>query len=240
MAVPGPLFDAIKARLREQFLDPNLTELERTAEYFGLLTKWNKTINLTAFDLEKLLQNLGPPLPDKPPEKSAVSLEKAIDRLVSEPMVAAEVVRNFLPGSGPLRLLDIGSGGGSPAIPLAIGLGSTLMSLHMVESKSRKAAFLREAARHLQLPAVVHENRLEDIAADPDLQKGFELVSIRAVRADRELWNSVSLLLTEQGRVLWFRSRVADLDSQPPVDLESESVHPLPGSQSELAVLKRA
>lgn len=236
----GPLPDTIKARLKEHYLELSRTELERVSEYFGLLTKWNKTINLTAFDLEKLVQNLTNPPTEKQPEKSPATLEKAIDRLVAEPVVAAGAVKASLPDATALRLLDIGSGGGSPAIPLAIGLGPGLMSLHMIESKGRKAAFLRDSARQLQLPAVVHESRLEDVAANADLQAGFELVSIRAVRADRELWNAVSRLMTQAGRVLWFRSRVADLDTQEPTELAAESSRPLPGSQSELVVLKRA
>ena len=47
-------------------------------------------------------------------------------------------------------MLDIGSGGGSPAIPLVLTLSR--LRLVMVESKTRKSVFLREAIRALELP----------------------------------------------------------------------------------------
>ena len=51
------------------------------------------------------------------------------------------------------RMMDIGSGGGSPAIPLVLALPR--MQLVMVESKTRKSVFLREAVRALDLAAEV-------------------------------------------------------------------------------------
>src|SRR5687768_4798862 len=85
--------------------------------YYDLLLKWNARINLTAL----------------------TEPDEAIDRLLLEPVAAAR----YLPGGA--RLVDLGSGGGSPAIPLALTLHSP--RLVMVESRARKAAFLREAAR---------------------------------------------------------------------------------------------
>ena len=64
--------------------------------YYRLLTTWNTKINLTGLDLT-----------DPSPE--------TLDRLLIEPLVAA---RHVPPGAA--RMLDIGSGGGSPAIPLAL------------------------------------------------------------------------------------------------------------------------
>jgi 16S rRNA (guanine527-N7)-methyltransferase len=59
--------------------------------------------------------------------------------------------------------LDLGSGGGFPAIPIACALadipGSTI---HLVESNAKKAAFLREAIRVTGVPALVHQTRIED------------------------------------------------------------------------------
>ena len=73
--------------------------------YFELLTRWNAKINLTALNL--------------------ASGDEAIDRLLIEPLIAAKSVR---PGDS--SLIDVGSGGGSPAIPLAIA--SPQLSLTMV------------------------------------------------------------------------------------------------------------
>jgi 16S rRNA (guanine527-N7)-methyltransferase len=66
-------------------------------------------------------------------------------------------------------LVDIGSGGGMPGLVLAIlaaeqGLG---WSTHLIEADQRKAIFLREACRIVELPQVrVHATRVEALPAD--------------------------------------------------------------------------
>jgi 16S rRNA (guanine527-N7)-methyltransferase len=62
--------------------------------------------------------------------------------------------------------LDLGSGGGFPGLVIACALADDPESrVDLVEANSRKAAFLREAARELRLPAVVHCARIEDFVA---------------------------------------------------------------------------
>src|SRR4051812_32713562 len=110
---------------------------DRLWVYFQLLAKWNAKINLTGLDLD-----------DPTPE--------AIDRLLIEPLLAAPH------GDGARSLMDIGSGGGWPALPLALALGN--IKLTMVEVKTRKSVFLREAARQLELhDAVVVTARHESL-----------------------------------------------------------------------------
>ena len=70
-------------------------------------------------------------------------------------------------------LLDIGSGAGFPGLVLAL-LGAGEM--HLVEADQRKAAFLTEAARVLNLEIQVHACRIEDM---PPLQA--DLVTARAL-----------------------------------------------------------
>ena len=65
--------------------------------YYQLLAKWNAKVNLTAFRL------------------APGGEDEAIDRLLLEPVVAAR----YLPADA-VTLLDAGSGGGSPAIPLKL------------------------------------------------------------------------------------------------------------------------
>ena len=61
---------------------------------------------------------------------------------------------------------DIGSGGGLPAIPLAIVAREKAPGLrfHLVESDKRKAAFLKTQAHLLGLPVTVHSKRAESLA----------------------------------------------------------------------------
>ncbi len=79
--------------------------------YLELLALWNTKINLTALD----------------------DPDAAIDRLILEPLLAA---RHLPEGAS---VIDIGSGGGSPAIPLK--LAAPRIKLWMVESKHARARF---------------------------------------------------------------------------------------------------
>jgi len=200
----------IRARFAELGLRVADSQHSQFATYFGLLTKWNNTVNLTAVVLD-------------PPS------DAAIDRLLVEPVLAAQHL-----SSADGFLIDLGSGGGSPAIPLKIALPG--LKLLMIESRTRKAAFLREAARLLELTHTeVFTGRIEEAALRPDLRKTATLVSIRAVRADAQLWDSVAGFLAPRGRVLWFRATAdggADL-----APFVIEAAYPL-GPTSELAVLR--
>lgn len=69
----------------------------------------------------------------------------------------------LLPPAGPVA--DLGSGGGLPGLVLALGRGE---ETHLVEADRRKAAFLIEASRTLDLPHVhVHAARIEGIRLPP-------------------------------------------------------------------------
>jgi 16S rRNA (guanine527-N7)-methyltransferase len=61
--------------------------------------------------------------------------------------------------------VDFGSGGGFPGIPVACALAETKDArVHLVESNSKKAAFLREAVRVTRAPGKVHAARAESFA----------------------------------------------------------------------------
>ena len=114
---------AFSTRLARRSTKVGLTlseELARQlAAYYELLTRWNRKINLTSLE----------------------DPDEAIDRLLLEPVVAA---RHVPPGAE--RLMDIGSGGGSPAIPLALAMGPRT-KLVMVESKARKGCYRKNCVR---------------------------------------------------------------------------------------------
>jgi 16S rRNA (guanine527-N7)-methyltransferase len=76
--------------------------------------------------------------------------------------------------------VDFGSGGGFPAIPVACVLaGRPGAMVHLVESNGKKAAFLREAARLLNLPAKIHAQRIEDFG--DSFGDSADVVSARAL-----------------------------------------------------------
>ena len=72
--------------------------------------------------------------------------------------------------------LDLGSGAGFPGLALACALPSG-SHVHLVESDSRKAAFLREAGRITAAPVSVHAVRIENVAEDLRV----DMVTARAV-----------------------------------------------------------
>lgn len=76
-----------------------------------------------------------------------------------------------------LNLLDLGSGGGFPAIPLAIASRETERRFTLVEPIAKKASFLRTVARELGLKVTVHALRAEQI----DSRETFDVITSRAL-----------------------------------------------------------
>lgn len=81
---------------------------------------------------------------------------------------------------------DLGSGAGFPGLPIACALAGTPEArVHLVESNTKKAAFLREAVRAADVPTVVHAARIADFAKKPP--ERIEVVAARAVAPLSEL-----------------------------------------------------
>ncbi|MFG1221989.1 16S rRNA (guanine(527)-N(7))-methyltransferase RsmG [Xanthobacter wiegelii] len=118
-----------------------------------LLRKWQKTINLVA-----------------PATLSEVWSRHIADSLQLINHVAADSA----------RWADLGSGGGFPGLVVAAALSERPgADVHLVESDTRKSAFLREVARVAELPVTVHAHRIEQVAQM--LAPGTEVVSARAL-----------------------------------------------------------
>jgi 16S rRNA (guanine527-N7)-methyltransferase len=154
------------------------SEAREFETFYSLLAKWNRRINLTALGLD------------------AVPPRETLDRLFIEPLIASELIPTTA-----IYLVDLGSGAGSPALPLKILRPS--MRLTMVETRGRKAAFLREAVRTLQLDDVdVEQMRFQSLSAS--MVSEFDVVVVRALRIDSELLASVVELLNAGGRFITF------------------------------------
>ena len=90
---------------------------------------------------------------------------------------ALEEAGRLPPGA---RLIDVGSGGGLPGIPLAIARPD--LSVTLLEATGKKAAFLEQAARTLALTNVrVIAARAEEAAHDPAEREAYDLATARAV-----------------------------------------------------------
>ena len=167
----------LERRAKRVGLTVSVELAERLGAYVELLSRWNKRMNLTALD----------------------ERDEAIDRLLIEPLVAVK----YLP-SRSAAVLDIGSGGGSPAIPMK--LAASGIALRMVEAKTRKAAFLREAIRQLNLgDTVVEATRYEELLSRPDLHEAASVVTVRAVRIEVRLLTGLQAFLAPGGEIFLFR-----------------------------------
>lgn len=126
---------------------------QRLLDYMALLSKWNRTYNLTAI---------------RDPHS-----------MVAHHLLDSLAVVSHLPlAAGRARLADAGSGGGLPGIPLAIARPDWHVVL--AEANQKKAAFLRQASIELGLSnAEVHEGRVEAWRPQPL----FDVVISRAFAA---------------------------------------------------------
>ena len=95
-----------------------------------------------------------------------------------------------------LKWIDLGAGGGFPGLVIASALAETSgAQVHLVESKQKKAAFLRDVAAALSLPAIVHTRRIEEFVADNT--QSFDVVTARALAPlDKLLGYAIPLLKT--------------------------------------------
>ena len=99
--------------------------------------------------------------------------------------------------------LDIGSGGGFPAIPLAIASRSLERRFILLEPTVKKAAFLKTVARELALPVTVEAVRAEAF----DSRETIDLVTSRALASLPILLSYVARFLSSQGHSLLHKGR---------------------------------
>ena len=141
---------------------------ERLRCYADLLLRWTKTISLVSKQDEALVW----------------------DRHVPDSIRLAPL----LP-PGLARAVDLGSGGGLPALPLAIMSG---VAFDLIESDRRKAAFLREAGRVTGAPVTVHCERIEQSGVAP-----APLVTARALAPLPKLLGYAKRFLLDGGTCLF-------------------------------------
>ncbi len=99
---------------------------------------------------------------------------------------------------------DLGAGGGFPGAVLAIALKEKQGArVHLIESDQRKAAFLREAVRLLELPAEIHATRIESV--DAGALPGLAIVTARALAPMPELLEIAHPLLQTGAKGLFMK-----------------------------------
>lgn len=106
--------------------------------------------------------------------------------------------------------LDLGSGAGFPGLVLAIAGHERGLKVHLVESNSRKCAFLRHIARLTGVGAIIHEARLETVI--DDFIGKADVVSARALASLTKLLEWTEPLLKAGTMGLFPKGRDADIE----------------------------
>jgi 16S rRNA G527 N7-methylase RsmG len=118
-------------------------------------------------------------------------------RLVVEPLWVA---RRLQPGG---TYADIGAGNGSPAIPWL--LARHFSRADLVESRVRRAAFLRQVVRTLPVAeAAVHTMRFSEYSAPAHRRGSIDWVTLQGVRYTREIQQQVQRVASPHARTVWF------------------------------------
>jgi len=126
--------DVLESELQKFRIDLPAEKILTLAAYCSELRRWNTRLNLTALTGRELLR-----------------------RLVVEPVwIGRELKMGGI-------LVDVGSGNGSPALPLQITCQFSVC--HLIEARLKRAAFLRHVAAALKLSSTtVHHANFEEMA----------------------------------------------------------------------------
>lgn len=146
--------------------------VERLRRYADLLVKWQARINLVG--------------------------RSTIPDLWRRHMLDSAQLRPLLPPHAQ-TLVDLGSGAGFPGLVLAI-MG--VPDVHLVEADTRKAAFLREAARVAGVSVTIHAQRLESVAPF-----AADVVTARALAPVAQLLEFAQPFLTERTVCLFLKGQ---------------------------------
>lgn len=144
-------------------------QVDRLLDYLALLQKWNRVYNLTAVrDPAEMLTH----------------------HLLDSLAVISPLRRHA--GGAPIRLLDVGSGGGLPGVVIAVVCPEIAVSC--VDTVGKKAAFIQQTAASLKLSNLqgLHA-RVEALRAEEG--GGFDVVCSRAFASliDFTTWSRAAL-----------------------------------------------
>ena len=178
----------------------------RFEEYLSLLVRWNARINLTAVR-----------------DEDGILARHFVESIACARALPEEIA----------NLLDFGSGGGFPGIPIA--LCRPEIEVTLAEAQGKKAAFLQEVVRVLSVSANVHAGRAEL------LKMQYECITLRAVdRMDEAVETAARLVASGGWLALMTTQRDLDrLQLRAGRGFSWQSPIPLPGGDERLLALGR-
>lgn len=189
---------------KEIGLQLSSSQLEQFYTYYQELLEWNQRINLTSIT-----------------EFRDVQIRHFLDSLT----VTLALKQPILD----LCLIDIGSGGGFPGLPLKIALPA--IKLVLLEATAKKAAFLRHLERKLGLGGVeIVVGRAEEVAHEARYREQFSLVLSRAVAPLPALVELTLPFCAVGGRFIAQKKGVVE----PEVDKAAKAISIMGGSLAEV------
>lgn len=201
---PGNRLNALLCEGGAAPLDAKLSE--GFEAYYSLFIRWNSRINLSSI--------------------------REPNAILARHLVESIVCARALP-SGIATLLDFGTGGGLPGIPIALCRPEILVTL--AESQSKKTAFLQEAVRTLGISSKVFTGRAET------LNECFNCVTLRAVDKMADAVRAAAKLVIEGGWLVLMTTR-GDADKLRGVagnEFIWDQGSPLPGGSERILVIGR-
>jgi 16S rRNA (guanine527-N7)-methyltransferase len=162
---------------RELGLTIGENHVEQFMCYLAHLIEWNKTINLTAII-----------------EPKEIIIKHFVDSLVA--LAATSFPQNSV-------VLDVGSGGGFPGIPLKIVRSD--MRLILVEPTQKKCSFLNSVIGLLRLHGVSTFGGTIEQYTEQSIRHSIDTVVVRALKFD-EIRKHIPALLTSIGKVILYRT----------------------------------
>ena len=186
--------------LRQQAQHVAQAEQHKLIRFVALLDKWNKTYNLTSIR--------------DPQEMVTLHL---LDSLVMLPF--------FAPEQGIKRVLDVGTGGGIPGIPLAICLPET--DFVLMDARGKKIRFIQTVIAQLGLKNVraIH-SRVEDYKIDNNQQ--FDRIISRAFASLEDMLQLCQHLCHKKGKFLAMKGQIPEEEiAQLPEGFRIEEINDL-------------
>ncbi len=184
-------------------------DLSRLGKYLAMLLEANTQFNLTAITD-----------PHQAWIKHIFDSLTLLPHLVSATKLGSDGLESSPGAKQTTRVIDIGSGGGLPGVPLAIVMPALQFTL--CEATGKKAEFLSQVARTLQLPNLnVLNHRAETIGRDPDHRERYDGVVARAVGRLAVLVELAAPLARVGGHVLAIKGQKASQE----VDQAKRALH---------------
>lgn len=169
--------DAV-GRYAEYFVRPQAEVIADLESYAQLLEKWQAVQNLV----------------------SRETLSEVWTRHFADSLQVLKLIRE-----GDQAFLDLGSGGGFPALPLAIALKGSKRHFTLVEPNGRKVSFLRTVARDLGLLVNVEGRRSDQIDSRETITP--DVITSRALASMPRLCSWMAPFFGPQTRALLHKGR---------------------------------